>query len=142
MLKVNTSIKTMISLVMMASLIFLASCKWPAQDYDEIASIRDEALAIVDKSQSENYSDHVADIQKIDQRIQNLINKKKPKIGVQMLTILANKKRFTWGGFTNLWESEGKIKPAAVVSIKKNINQAFNEILGIGKIGADSNVLK
>jgi hypothetical protein len=111
----------------------VTGCKWPEATYNEIDSIRKEALELVEKSGTENYSAHQQAVEKLNARMNTLIAVKKPKIGVTMLQAVIDENKKTWGGFVKMWAAQGTLSPAAVPAVKQRVDQAFIEVLGLGK---------
>ena len=124
---------TKMASIFLLMLFVLTACPWTAETYQKIESIKNDALALVEKSATDNYDKHKSKVEGINKRIEAITSSQKNKEGVKMLQMILDKGKNTWGGFTELWKKQGKMSTAMVPALKTRITQAFNEVLGLGQ---------
>lgn len=124
-----------IVLLLALSLLVIA-CKWSVSDYCELRAIESEALSLVDASENEEFSTRVNDVNKLNERIEKLIKKGKPRIGSRMMESIKDESKNTWGGFVALWREQGTISAAAREPVRQRISDAFSEVLALGSRGS------
>jgi hypothetical protein len=129
---IKSKVELMFLVLIMVSLVGCGY--WSKNQYDEIISIKNTALELVEKSSTEQFSANKGEVDALNIRIQKVIDDKKPKRGAEMLYKIRNKN--TWGAFIIDWENRNTLSPVMASNRKLLIEMAFDEALGLGYKGA------
>lgn len=124
-------------------LIALASCStistYDQAAYEHATSAKVDTLALIDKA-TESYSAHEKEIAAVRTELQKAyeydLGRPLNKITVAQWAILLDPERDLVGGFLKMWKSKGSVSAFLVTAKKKQIGEAFDQIIGLesGKI--------
>lgn len=104
------------------------------QAYLQATSLKVDALNIMDLA-VENYSTHKNTVKDFRTQLQKVYeyekNRPKNEISVQLWDKLKDENGHLLGGFLKRWENENKLGETFVTESKKQINDAFDLIVGL-----------
>jgi hypothetical protein len=134
------------NLIVAAAYLFLASCSLIAPfdqaAYDKATSTKAEALALMDKATS-SYSSNEKQIDQVSLDIDKAYEYDRGRLKntetVKQWELLRDPNGHLFGGFIRHWRDKGSLKPDYIVEKKKDIADAFDQIIGLerGKRGAN-----
>jgi hypothetical protein len=121
----------------------LASCStistYDQAAYEHATSAKVDTLALMDKA-TESYSAHEKEITAVRTELEKAyeydLGRPLNKITVAQWAILLDPERNLVGGFLKMWKSQGSVGATFVTNKKKQIGEAFDQIIGLesGKI--------
>ena len=124
-------------------LIALASCStistYDQAAYEHATSAKVDTLALMDKA-TESYSAHEKEITAVRTELEKAyeydLGRPLNKITVTQWAILLDPERNLVGGFLKMWKSKDSVGATFVTEKKKQIGEAFDQIIGLesGKI--------
>lgn len=124
------SLKNLLSVALLLSFVVVSGCKWSPEDFKTIEWLKEKSMELVENSKTATMSNHQNTINDINDKLQAIIDGKKPKIGVKMIEKVKNQN--PWDGFLKLW-SQGTLKTDVADDLKSQIEKSYNEVLDIGK---------
>jgi hypothetical protein len=107
--------------------------------YEHATSVKVDTLALIDKA-TESYSAYETKIIAVRTELQKAyeydLGRPLNKITVTQWAILLDPERDLVGGFLKMWKSKGSVGATFVTAKKKQIGEAFDQIIGLesGKI--------
>ena len=124
-------------------LVALASCStistYDQAAYEHATSAKVDTLTLMDKA-TESYSAHEKEIIAVRTELEKAyeydLGRPLNKITVAQWAILLDPERDLVGGFLKMWKSKGSVSAFFVTAKKKQIGDAFDQIIGLesGKI--------
>lgn len=117
--------------------LLLAGCapiisEYSLDAYKNATSLKAETLAMVDKS-GEKYAAHRDDVDaltvKISAAYEFAAGIPNNDLSATQWQIVRNPDGNLWGGFVRVWSSQGTVSPAFRLGIRKNISDAFDQII-------------
>ena len=107
--------------------------------YEHATSAKVDTLALIDKA-TESYSSHEKEIIAVRTELEKAyeydLGRPLNKITVAQWAVLLDPERDLVGGFLKMWKSKGSVSAYFVTAKKKQIGEAFDQIIGLesGKI--------
>ena len=124
-------------------LLALASCStistYDQAAYEHATSAKVDTLALIDKA-TESYSAHEKEVIAVRTELEKAyeydLGRPLNKITVAQWAILLDPERNLVGGFLKMWKNKDTVGAAFVAEKKKQIGEAFDQIIGLesGKI--------
>lgn len=116
----------------------LASCStistYDQAAYEHATSAKVDTLALMDKA-TESYSAHEKEIiavqTELDKAYEYDVGRPLNKITVMQWAILRDPERNLVGGFLKMWKSKGSVGATFITEKKKQIGEAFDQIIGL-----------